>query len=94
MAQSTQGMDGIEAVQNHNYPEVVQPPAGAKETYAYGYGTPQQPQPPVAAAPPEKTICGLRRTTFILLALLLLVVIAAAVGGGVGGSIAVRDAYE
>lgn len=90
MAQPTNGMDGIEAVQHYNYPEVVPPPEGApKEVYAYG-----QQQPFAAPAAPEKRICGLRRTTFFLVALLLVVVIAAAVGGGVGGSLATQQAYE
>ena len=42
----------------------------------------------------NKTICGMRRSRFIFLALIILIAIAASVAGGVGGSMAVRDAYE
>lgn len=42
----------------------------------------------------ERKFCGLRRTTFILFVLLVLVTVIAAIGGGVGGSLAVKNAYD
>ncbi|SPO01573.1 uncharacterized protein DNG_04246 [Cephalotrichum gorgonifer] len=93
MAQPTPTIpDGIEAVQHHNYPEVVPSPAllSGKESYTPSSG----PQYALPVSPPEKKILGLRRTTFLLLLLLILVVVVAAVGGGVGGSMAVDNAYK
>ncbi|SPO01223.1 uncharacterized protein DNG_03970 [Cephalotrichum gorgonifer] len=57
--------DGLEPVQQHDYPEVLSGPT-PKDNY-----TPS-PAPAYAFAPsssPEKTIFGLRRTTFILVVL-------------------------
>ncbi|KAL2113982.1 hypothetical protein VUR80DRAFT_1278 [Thermomyces stellatus] len=87
--------DGLEPVpQPHTYPEPVASPGEAKDARE------AMPHQDLAwttephAASPQKTILGLRRTTFSLIALLILVIIAAAVGGGVGGSVAVRKAYD
>lgn len=81
--------DGLEHVPHDNLPEALPTPAGHEKGLSPGGGWAYAPP-----SPPEKKICGLRRTTALLLALLVAVIIAAAVGGGVGGSVAVRDAYE
>ena len=67
---------------------------------SYGPASPPQdgttPGMATALPPPPsyKKICGVRPVTFILALLLMLVIVLAAVGGGVGGTFAVRDAYE
>lgn len=94
--------DGLEAVPDSHYPEVV---PSTKETYYApssgqysGVSPAQQPLATQHAVPPpptpEKKILGVRRTTFILSLILLIVVIAAGVGGGLGGSMAVTNAYK
>lgn len=71
-----------------------------KESYVQSPASPPQDRATSAMAtaplppPTYKKICGVRPVTFILALLLVLVIIIAAVAGGVGGSIAVRDAYE
>ncbi|KAK8123719.1 hypothetical protein PG999_003637 [Apiospora kogelbergensis] len=43
---------------------------------------------------PKATILGISRALFIALVVLTVIIIAAAIGGGVGGSMAVRSAYN
>lgn len=76
-----------------SYPEVAPKPEGTAPNGDYtGYQEHQDAQHPVAPAPAERRIWGLkRRTFFISLALISLVVIGAVVGGAVGGTVGKKN---
>lgn len=78
---------GLEPVpDHHNFPEAVVP---------YRFQGTNEALPPAGQSNGSGSmVCGLRRPTFILTVLLAAVVVIAAVAGGVGGSIAVKQAYE
>ncbi|KAK7990443.1 hypothetical protein PG990_014723 [Apiospora arundinis] len=91
--------------QQHQYQQTLPDsqmahPAGTAAQPSYGYVVGQSSSHGSGAnekgGEPERkaTIYGMSRTFFIALVVLAVVTIAAAIGGGVGGSMAVRSAYN
>lgn len=79
---------GLEPVpDHHNFPEAVAP-------YQFQGTAENLPPARPSSSGNGPLVCGLRRPTFILGILLAAVVIIAGVAGGVGGSMAVKKAYE